>query len=408
MHGVGFDGGQVKITAIETVRLEEFANLLWLKVHTDEGLVGLGETFFMARTVEAYVHEVIAPKMLGRDPLAIDRIAKDLNAYLGFRSTGAEVRGNSAFDIALWDLFGKATGQPIAQLLGGFSRRTIRTYNTCAGTGYMRSGKGQTSANWGLGAAADLDDLDAFLNRADELANSLLSEGITAMKIWPFDLAAEASDGWSISRADLKAALQPFEKIRGAVGDRMEIMVEFHSLWQLLPAIEIAKALTPYGTSWHEDPIRMDSLGDLARYAAVSPAPICASETLGSRFAFRDLLETGAAGIIMLDLSWCGGLSEARKIAAMAETWHLPVAPHDCTGPVVLAASTHLSLNAPNALIQESVRAYYRTWYRDLVTALPEVRHGHIGIPEGPGLGLELLPDIDRRFTATTRISRAE
>jgi len=110
----------MKITAIETIRLEEFANLLWLRVHTDEGLVGLGETFFLAETVEAYVHESIAPKLLGSDPLAIDRIAKDLTNYVGFRSTGAEVRGNSALDIALWDLFGKVTGQPIAQLLGGF------------------------------------------------------------------------------------------------------------------------------------------------------------------------------------------------------------------------------------------------------------------------------------------------
>lgn len=105
----------------------------------------------------------------------------------------------------------------------------------------------------------------------------------------------------------------------------------------------------------------MDSLASLRRYAAVSPAPVCASETLASRWAFRDLLETEAAGVIMLDLSWCGGLSEARKIAAMAEAWHLSIAPHDCTGPVVLTASTHLSLNAPNALIQESVRAYYQT-----------------------------------------------
>ena len=107
----------------------------------------------------------------------------------------------------------------------------------------------------------------------------------------------------------------------------------------------------------------------------------------------------------MLDLSWCGGLSEARKIAAMAEAWHLPVAPHDCTGPVVLCASTHLSLNAPNALIQESVRAYYRTWYRDIVTALPEVSDGFITVPPGPGLGLELAPDLEKRFTATVRIS---
>jgi L-alanine-DL-glutamate epimerase-like enolase superfamily enzyme len=272
----------------------------------------------------------------------------------------------------------------------------------------MRTNKGQLSANWGLGAAKDYDDLNGFLSRADELAEDLLSEGITAMKIWPFDIAAEKNDGNFISREELKTALVPFEKIRRAVGDRMEIMVEFHSLWQLLPAINIAKALTPFSTFWHEDPIRLETLGDLRRYAEASPAPICTSETLGTRWRFRDLLETGAAGVVMLDIAWCGGLSEARKIAAMAEAWHLPVAPHDCTGPVVLAASTHLSLNAMNALVQESVRAYYRTWYRDIVTALPEVKDGFITVPPGPGLGLELAPDIDKQFTATIRTAKLE
>ena len=398
----------MKITAIETIRPEEFANLIWVRVHTDEGLVGLGETFFAAATVEAYIHEVIAPKMLGRDPLAIDRIARDLIPYVGFRSTGAELRGNSAFDIALWDLFGKVTGQPIAQLLGGFSRDRVRTYNTCAGSSYMRKAVGQSTANWGRGARRDYDDLEAFLNRADELAEELLSEGITAMKIWPFDIAAERNDGLHISSAELKTALEPFEKIRRAVGDRIDIMVEFHSLWQLTPAMTIARALAPYGTYWHEDPIRMDGLADLKRYAEVSPAPVCASETLGTRWAFRDLLDSAAAGIVMFDIAWCGGLSEARKIAAMAEAWHLPCAPHDCTGPVVFCASTHLSLNAPNALVQESVRGYYRTWYRDLVTAVPEVKDGYVTVPPGPGLGMDLVPDLVDRFPSAVRISRPD
>ena len=395
----------MKIAKLETLRIEEFPNLLWLIVHSDEEIVGLGETFLMPRTVEAYLHEVAAPKVLGRDPLAIDRIAKDLVGYLGFRSTGAEMRGNSALDIALWDLFGKAVGQPLAQLLGGFSRESIRTYNTCAGPVYMRKARGQQVANWGLTreSPARYDDLDAFLNRADELAEDLISEGITAMKIWPFDPAAEKSDGQYISRPDLKSALEPFEKIRRAVGDRMDVMVEFHSLWQLVPAMTIAKALAPFATFWHEDPIKMDSLANLVRYAAASPAPICASETLGSIYAFRDLLETGAAGVIMFDLGWCGGISEARKIAAMAEAWRLSVAPHDCTGPVVFAASTHLSLHAPNALVQESVRAYYRTWYRDLVAGLPEVKDGEISVARRPGHGVELHSDLAKRHSVEIR-----
>ena len=129
----------MKITALETVRVQDFPNILWVRIHTDEGLVGLGETFFMAQTVESYIHEVAAPKLLGRDPLEIDRISRDLTGYLGFRSTGVETRGNSAIDIGLWDLFGHATGLPLAQLLGGFTRRDIRTYNTCAGNTYMQA-----------------------------------------------------------------------------------------------------------------------------------------------------------------------------------------------------------------------------------------------------------------------------
>jgi galactonate dehydratase len=397
----------MKITALETIRIQEFPNLLWLQVRTDEGVSGLGETFFLAKTVEAYVHEALAQKLLGRDPLEIDRISKDLTGYLGFRSTGVEMRGNSALDVALWDIFGKVAGQPLAQLLGGFSRPKIRTYNTCAGTSYMRKAIGQTTSNYGLatGGRTDYDDLNSFLHRADELAADLLSEGITAMKIWPFDHAAEKSDGGYISAEDLKAALAPFEKIRKAVGDKIDIMVEFHSMWQLLPAMTIARALAPFGAFWHEDPIKMDSLGSLRRYAEASIAPICASETLGSRFAFRDLLETGVAGVVMLDIAWCGGISEAKKIASMAEAWHLPVAPHDCTGPVVLAASTHLSLNAPNALVQESVRAYYRTWYRDLVVGLPEMSDGHISVGRRPGHGVELHPDLAKQFAVETRIT---
>lgn len=396
----------MKISKLETIRIAERPNLIWIEVHSDEGLIGLGETFYGAATVEAHIHEYIAPRVIGRNPLEIDRLSKDLVGYVGFRSSGAEVRGNSAFDIALWDLFGKVTNQPVAQLLGGFSRQEIRTYNTCAGTDYIKKATGQTSSNYDLGGSGkDYDDLNGFMSRADELAHSLLEEGITALKIWPFDVAAERTGGLHISLSDLKACLEPFEKIRAAVGDKLDIMVEFHSMWQLLPAMQIAKALEPFRTYWHEDPIKMDSLSSLTRYAAVSPAPISASETLGSRWGFRDLLETGSAGVVMLDISWCGGLSEARKIASMAEAWHLPVAPHDCTGPVVLAASTHLSLNAPNALVQESVRAFYKTWYRDLVTALPEVRNGMITVPPGPGLGLALNPELDKSFSVSRRSS---
>ncbi len=110
----------------------------------------------------------------------------------------------------------------------------------------------------------------------------------------------------------------------------------------------------------------------------------------------------------MLDLSWCGSITEARAIADMAAAWHLPVAPHDCTGPVVLAAYTHLGLAMPNALIQETVRAFYYTWYPEVVTELPPISNGMITATEKPGLGLELHPDLDQRFTVAAVSSTLE
>ena len=397
----------MKITNVETVRLGEFPNIIWVRIHTDEGLTGLGETFMGAAAVEAYIHEWVGPKLIGKDPLAIESRNRDITGYLGWRGSGAETRGNSAVDIALGDIFGKAANMPVYTALGGKSRDDIRIYNTCAGYQYVRSTTNQSSANWGIDAAkksaGPYEDLEGFLNRAGELAESLLSEGITGMKIWPFDPAAEKSHGQYISNADLDLALEPFRKIRDAVGQKMDIMVEFHSLWRLPMAQKISRALKPFNTFWHEDAIRMDSLDLLKQYAKDCDALICASETLSYKWGFKDYLQTGVAGVVMPDLSWCGGLSEGRKIAALADAWQLPVAPHDCTGPVVWTASSHLSLHAPNALVQESVRAFYTGWYKELVTELPVVKNGMLSLGDKPGLGLELLPDLHLRADAIVR-----
>jgi galactonate dehydratase len=399
----------MKVTAIETIQLADFPNLLWVHVHTDEGITGLGETFFGPSAVAAYIHETVAPYLLGQDPLKIDLHSRSMVGYLGFKGSGVESRGNSAIDIALWDIFGQASGQPIYQLLGGLTRERVRTYNTCAGYEYTRARPTrQRSGDWGLPADEAIgpyEDMEAFLHRADELAVDLLEQGITGMKIWPFDEAAYASGGLYISGPDLDKALEPFRKIRNAVGDKMDIMVELHSLWNLPTAIRIAEALEEFNPFWFEDPVRMDNIDALRDYASRTRVPVCASETLSSRWSFRELFEKQAVGVAMLDLSWVGGISEARKIAAMAESHHLPVAPHDCTGPVVFNASVHLSVNAPNALIQESVRAFYTSWYLELVDQLPEVSDGFITPLHGPGLGMKLLPGIIEREDAIVQKS---
>jgi galactonate dehydratase len=398
---------RMKITGFETIRLGEFPNLLWLHIHTDQGLIGLGETFFGARAVEAYIHETVAPLLLGKPAGQMDRHARTLQTgYLGFSGSGVEMRAASAVDIALWDLHGQATGQPVYQCLGGLSHDRVRIYNTCAGYRYIRAEGGQKPENWGTGGGAGpYEDLDAFLHRADELAHSLLEQGITAMKIWPFDMAAEASEGRTISAADLDSALTPFRKIRDAVGGKMDIMAELHSLWTPLGAERVLRALADYDPFWVEDPIKMTNADVLASLRARTNVPICASETLATRRAFREYLQADAVDVVLLDLSWCGGIGEAKKIATLAEAWGRPVAPHDCTGPVVLTASVHLSLNCPNTLVQETVRAFTSGWYKEVMTALPDIRGGFVYPSTEPGLGVKLQPerlaaaDCERRMS---------
>jgi L-alanine-DL-glutamate epimerase-like enolase superfamily enzyme len=402
----------MRITQIETVTLDEFPNLLFIEIHTDAGFTGLGETFFGAPEVATYIHASAAPRLLGADATTIEALRVGLRAYLGTRGTGVERRGNSAIDIALWDLFGKATGRPIYQLLGGASREAVRVYNTCAGYRYIRTAVGQQVENWGLPNAAHAtgpyEDLDAWLNgNAAELAESLLSQGITGMKMWPFDEYAYASGGTNITAAELDRGLEPFRQVRQAVGKRMDLMVEMHGLWNLPSALKIARAFEAEGIApyWIEDPLRPDDLASLARFAQSTPIPTTASELLSGRQEFRELLEARAASTVMLDLGWCGGISEAKAIASMAEAFGLPIAPHDCTGPVVWTAGVHVSLNAPNTLIQEVVRAFFTGWYGELVTALPKVENGFVRPPDGPGLGLELRPEVRQRGDAHVRSS---
>ncbi|MEE8395423.1 MAG: mandelate racemase/muconate lactonizing enzyme family protein, partial [bacterium] len=379
----------MRVTAIETILIDEFPNLLWVQVHTDEGLSGLGETFFGVHSAEAHVHAVIAPYLLGLDPLPVDRHTANMVGYVGFHGSSAEQRGRSAVDIALWDLWGKATGQPLCQLLGGTVRDDIRAYNTCAGNRYALENPVHDSANFGLNAKGkQYEDLDAFLHRADELAHSLLEMGITAMKIWPFDFAAEASHGTYISPAELDTALEPFRKIRAAVGDKMEVMAELHALWNLPMAKKVCAALEEFEPLWVEDPVFLDQLGSIGEVQAATGPMIATGETLGGRGQFLELLQGGGCGMAIMDVAWCGGISEARKAAAMAEAFHVSVAFHDCTGPVTLAASTHLALNSRNCFIQELVRAYYYGWYAELATALPPLNEGRLSLPDGPGLGL--------------------
>lgn len=395
----------MRITALETVRVEEIPNLLLLRVKTDEDLVGLGETYFGADSVEAYLHGPVAEYLLGSDPTRVAEHARCLSAYVGTSGTGTEMRGNSAVDLALWDLRAKVLGVPLFELLGGRVCSGIWAYNTCAGPSYMSRRSHQEVAGWGLGdPGGTYEDLDGFLHRPVELAKSLLSEGICGMKIWPFDLASETSSGQRLSLQDLDQAMEPFHSIRDALGSSMELLVELHGSWNLSSAKRILAALEEVTPFWVEDPVAMEDSEALAWLRGSTPLVIAGGETLGGHVSFRRLIESGSVDIVIADLSWSGGLTAATKVATMADAHQLGVAPHDCTGPVSFACSVHFSLATPNSVAQELVRAFYHGWYSDLVEGLPLLSDGRLDVAERPGHGVELRPEaLERAGTSQRR-----
>lgn len=397
-----------KITALRSIRIPEWANLIWVELETEDGRVGLGESFRGTLAVEGALHDLAASILLGADSRQIEKISRVLTSpYVGFGAASAEMRAASAVDMALWDLAGQRQGVPLYEAMGGGSRNEIRTYNTCAGYSYNTASSQRRHTTGGESAAGPYDDQVAFMRDAGTLAQSLLDEGYSAMKIWPFDSFAPASNGHMISLMDLKTGLEPFRKIRAAVGDKIEVMCELHSLWGIHAASRICQALEDYGIFWAEDPLhKMDDVQSLADLRRRTRVPICGSETLGGLRPFRDMLAADAVDIVMLDLAWCGGPTIGRKIAALAESHARPIAPHDCTGPVTLMTGLHLALHAPTAIFQEVVRATLATWYRDIVTDLPVIVGGMAQAPTKPGLGTALQPELRRREDAMIRVSR--
>ena len=439
----------MKITAIETVRCAWYPRPVWVQVKTDEGTVGLGETTGGPGAVEEVIHSDFAPLLIGADPLDVEGLQSALMRRTRvWRTRDAAVRAVSAVDVALWDVAGQAKGEPVWRMLGGKARDSIRVYNTCASAAYaVRSGEGagrlsqpapsgQVAAGFpspsqgegqGEGEAPSPpkisemvsksksksakslfpvhDDLQWFLTDAGGLAESLLAEGFTAMKIWPFDQFADANGGHYISGEQVQRGLEPFRRIRDRVGDRMEVAAEVHSAWSLAAATRIVDALNEFDLMWVEDPVGAQDVEALAQIARISRNPVAASESLATRQAYVELFDRGLVRVCMLDVCWVGGLTEARAVASMAQSARVPLTPHDCTGPVNLMAGLHLAIHAPNALVQETVRSFNAEVYPRVVDRLPRIEGGAAHAPEAPGLGMalrqEFLNDPQTRVRTT-------
>lgn len=377
----------MKITAIETLQWASYPRLLVVRVHTDTGLVGLGETVDKIPGAKAALHGTVAPLILGQDPLDIEglwRFVMDNIMYHGF--AGAETRALSAVELALWDIMGKEYSAPLYHLLGGKTREAIPTYNTCIGFGPVQ-------------------DYAAWQDNAGDLARSLLDDGIAAMKIWPFDRFSVGSHGQYISPAQVEAGLRPVQQIRDAVGGEVEIGIECHFRWNRVSMERIARALEPYDILFLEDVLPAVYPDEIKLLADRTTIPIVGSELLMTRWQFREWLEKHVTPIVMTDPVWNGGIAETRRIANLAETFGVPLVLHNVAGPICHAACMHLGAHIPNLFFVESVRAFYNTYFSVLSHLEVSVTDGLLGVPTGPGLGVDLRPSALARDDLTREIS---
>ena len=403
------DDDSVVITAIETVQPRDlFPGLLLVRIHTEDGLIGHGETYYCAEAVQAMIHDWMARRMLGEDALAIEshwRFLYERAANFGVR--GTELRAISALDVALWDILGQACDRPIYRLLGGPVRDKILVYNSCGNPKYGPSKEGRLG--WpGMGVVGDpgpLGDSWKLFNEPVALAQELVGLGYSGLKVWPFDGAAVQYGPSRIPHAEIERAVQPLRDIRDKVGMDLDIFVDGHAHFQLPAALRIADALREVKPLWLEDVLKMDNLDTLADFRRQSGMPISASEMLLTRADYNEALRKNAADYVMIDPTWVGGISETARIAHLAQTYNIPVSMHDCTGPLTLFAGLHVGAAVANCCYQETVRAQIQTVYHELIDTEVRIANGYVDVPRGPGLGVRLNPDLFKKDRPGYRIS---
>lgn len=390
----------MKITKIETTTAPEHSEALLLcRVHTDEGLVGCGESYYIPGAVAAVIHEWMAARLLGSDPLAIEGHWRFLyERATNFGSRGAELRALSAIDLALWDIFGKVAGQPVWQLFGGKTQEGVRIYNSSGGAGYggQHNGLAITWPGYGaMGEKAPLNDYWMAVHEPVAYARELLDEGITALKMWPLDFAAHKAGGAvHVTAKDLEKGLRPFFAIREAVGMDMELILDGHGFFQLPVALRIADRMRDIKPLWLEDVIRPDCVDTIRDFRDRCQLPLAVSEMMIGAEDYRLVLEKRAADYVMIDPTWVGGLSQTLKITDMAQHYNIPVVMHDCTGPLTLFAGLQVGIARGNVAWQETLRSHLRVRYRHLVTHVPEVQNGRLMAPVQSGLGSDWLEEL--------------
>jgi L-alanine-DL-glutamate epimerase-like enolase superfamily enzyme len=351
------------------------AEFWWLRLHTDRGIVGTGETYPYSNA-EVGALKDYARSLMGRDPRDIDGIWRNLYFQSSMRGAGgAEMRALSAINMAQLDILGQAAGLPLYRLLGGKTRPRVRVYNT-------------TTDYWAINNMKMGPD-------TSRIVQFLLERGTTAMKIYPFS----APDNY-ISNAALERGLAWIREIRDKAGSKMDIAVDCWGRFDFTSALRIAKALEPYNILYLEDAMISSNPQTYAHLARSTSVPICISETLATRYQFRAFLEAKACGVVMYDLTWCGGVSEAKKIADLADTYMIPISPHTCGGPLLYCCSAHVSTVVPNFLIMESNYWKYAHQFPHFISHVPVPEQGHVTAPELPGIGAGIKEELFRNGDA--------
>lgn len=359
----------MKITNVEVLMTGTvWRNFLFVKLTTDSGLVGWGDGTLEWK--EAAVRELILDfgrrYVIGVNPFNIEDLWFKL--YQIEHNTGPIMFAAMAgIETAMWDLVGKALGQPVYNLIGGVVRKQVQVY-----------------AN---GWYASVGDLSRLTDRAQDV----IGRGYKALKLDPF-----GPGGRELTRAELRQSCRVVESVRKAIGDDVDLMLEFHGRFSPIMALEAIRAMAAYRPRWCEEPIPAHNNESMAQVVAASPVRIATGEHIYSRFGFLDLLSRRAAHLIQPDLVYSGGFMETKKIAALAEAFYVSVAPHNCRGPLGTVIAMHLCANIPNFDILETFEDYDVPWRCALTPGTPRVKDGYYQLPKMPGWGVDVDEDLVR------------
>jgi len=359
----------MKITAVRTVVVNaEMRNWVFVKLETDEGLVGWGESTveWKTRAVVGCVED-LATLLVGEDPRRVEHLWQVMYRQHFFRPGMVECSAISGVEMACWDILGKSLGVPVYQLLGGGVRDYVRLYDHLGG-GEMHSVYHTLSAE-----------------EARARARESVDAGFDAIKLEVVIPRTNGLDGAAVRRH----AESVMSAVRDEVGEDVDLMVDFHGRAHTAMAIAYAKLLEPYRPFFYEEPCPPENPQAMARVARHTDVALAAGERLCTRHAFRELFELQAIAVAQPDAVHCGGISEMKRIAAAAEMYHITLAPHSSTGPIGHAASLHVGFSTSNFIIQETWRADV-PWRFEVLSESLAMEGGKALLPTRPGLGIEV------------------